>query len=209
MTATGSLSTRSSLLRRLKNPDDSESWNRFVQTYRSLIEGLSLKAGLTETEAKDVLQEVLISVARNIGRFEYNRKISSFKRWLTILTRWRIRDVRQRRLAGLSGPHASSGSRGGESDPLDKLAAAEPAGHEAQWSAEWSQALLEAGLQRLRKRVSAKHFQIYYLHVIKSQSVPEVMRHLAVSRASIQIVKWRVGRLLRRELDTLRKQMGE
>ncbi len=63
------LATRASLLGRLKNWDDAASWGEFTQTYSRLIRAVILKAGLTESEAKDLDQESLLCVAEMIHDF--------------------------------------------------------------------------------------------------------------------------------------------
>ena len=62
----GSLATRASLLGRLKNWDDAKSWEDFTQTYSRLIRGVAIKAGLTESEAKVVEQETLLSAGSDV-----------------------------------------------------------------------------------------------------------------------------------------------
>src|ERR1051325_10984134 len=47
------LPTRWTLVERLKNWDDQESWRQFFDTYWRLIYGVALKAGLTESEAQE------------------------------------------------------------------------------------------------------------------------------------------------------------
>jgi len=64
--------TRQSLLNRLKDRDDSSSWKDFFDTYWFLIYGVARKAGLTDSEAQDVVQETIISVARKIPEFTYD-----------------------------------------------------------------------------------------------------------------------------------------
>ena len=54
--------TRSSLLARLKDTADQRSWQQFNDTYSRLIFGFALKAGLTETEAEEVVQDVFAKV---------------------------------------------------------------------------------------------------------------------------------------------------
>ena len=56
--------TRRSLLTRLKNWDDQESWRVFFDTYWKLIYGVAIEAGLTDTEAQEVVQETVITVAK-------------------------------------------------------------------------------------------------------------------------------------------------
>ena len=83
--------TRRSLVDGLKNPDDSERWKQFYQAYGPLIREMSKKAGLSHTEAEDVVQETIISVAKHMPTFNYDPAEGSFKAWLFKLARWRIR----------------------------------------------------------------------------------------------------------------------
>src|SRR5258706_11507380 len=84
--------TRQSFLDRLKDWDDSSSWKDFFDPYWSLIYGVARKAGLSDSEAQDVVQETIISVARKIPEFIYDPAVCSFKTWLMRMTRWRIID---------------------------------------------------------------------------------------------------------------------
>ena len=89
--------TRSTLLSRLKDLDDHQSWRRFFDTYWKLIYGVALKAGLRDVEAQEVVQETVIAVSRNIGNFKYDRSTSTFKTWLMTVTRSRISNQFRRR----------------------------------------------------------------------------------------------------------------
>src|ERR1019366_8176972 len=94
--------TRQSLLSRLKDWGDQESWKDFFETYWRLIYQAAIKSGLTDAEAQDVVQETVISVLKNMSTFEYDADKGSFKIWLLRLTGWRIVDQfrkRQRRLS--------------------------------------------------------------------------------------------------------------
>ena len=84
--------TRQSLLVRLKNWEDQASWKDFFETYWRLIYGAALKAGLTETEAQEVVQETVITVAKGLRKSELDPARGSFKGWLLHTTRWKIAD---------------------------------------------------------------------------------------------------------------------
>src|SRR2546421_11495969 len=95
------LPTRHSLVERLKDLDDQASWQQFFDTYWRLIRSVALKAGLTEAEAQDAVQETVIGVARAMPEFCYDPARCSFKGWLLLLTRQRI--VHQFRKRGKVG----------------------------------------------------------------------------------------------------------
>src|SRR5205807_6268793 len=106
-----SIATRASLLGRLKNWEDRESWEEFAETYSRLILRVAIQAGLTEAEAKDVEQETLVRVAQTIHDFESNPERGSFKSWLLTLTRWRIVDqFRKRAPAGAQPDRTATGT---------------------------------------------------------------------------------------------------
>ena len=56
--------TRTSLLGRLKNWDDQESWKEFFDTYWKMLYSVARRAGLSETDAQDVVQEAIVAVAK-------------------------------------------------------------------------------------------------------------------------------------------------
>jgi len=78
--------TRMTLIERLKRWDDSKSWQEFFNIYWRLIYTTAIRAGLTHSEAQDVVQDTLISVTKNIGRFRADPAFGSFKGWLLNLT---------------------------------------------------------------------------------------------------------------------------
>src|SRR5437899_9858538 len=94
----GLIPTRRSLLTRLKNWDDRESWKDFFDTYWKLIYGVAIKAGLSDAEAEEVVQETVITVAKKIGDFKADPGHGSFKGWLLKITQWRIGDQFRKRL---------------------------------------------------------------------------------------------------------------
>ena len=89
--------TRATLLARIKNIDDHKSWNKFYDTYWRLIYSVALKRGLKEAEAQDVLQETMLSVAKQMPGFKYDPELGSFKSWLLKTARWRIMDQFRKR----------------------------------------------------------------------------------------------------------------
>src|SRR5437667_8025422 len=91
------IQTRWTLINRLKNWNDQESWREFFDTYWKLIYSAACKAGLNHEEAQDVVQAVVISVCKNIKPFKADPAAGSFKSWLMKLTGWRIQDQIRKR----------------------------------------------------------------------------------------------------------------
>ncbi len=81
-----SIPTRQSLLARLKDCGDQESLREFFDAYWRLIHATAHKAGLTDTEAQEVVQEVMIAAAKKMPGFTYEPGKDSLKGWLLSVT---------------------------------------------------------------------------------------------------------------------------
>src|SRR6266850_876188 len=133
--------TRATLLERLKDWQDQSSWQEFFDTYWKLIYGVARKAGLTDVEAQDVVQETMASVARHMPTFKYDPAIGSFKSWLLIMTRWRvIAQLRNRGPFAEHRPFPDATTIG--ADAAENVA--DPAAQvlDAVWDAEWENNLV-------------------------------------------------------------------
>src|SRR6266702_1190826 len=97
--------TRASLLSRLKDWRDEHSWKVFFDTYWKLIYRAAIKAGLTDAEAQDAVQETVISVMKSVPDFKYEAVGGSFKSWLLNLTAWRIGDQFRKRQRNIRPAH--------------------------------------------------------------------------------------------------------
>ena len=85
-------STHSSLLERLRRPDDVEAWDRFVRLYTPLLFHWARGAGLRDPDAADLVQDVLVVLVRKLPEFHYDPR-KSFRAWLRTVTlnKWRER----------------------------------------------------------------------------------------------------------------------
>jgi RNA polymerase sigma-70 factor (ECF subfamily) len=132
------LPARRSLLGRLRNWEDQASWQVFFDTYWRLIYRVAVRSGLTASEAEDVVQETILSVAKAMKSFEYDPARGSFKGWLLQLTGWRIANQFARRRAGAELGSQAESAGGGSADEL--AAAPDPAALAAMqqlWDEEW------------------------------------------------------------------------
>ena len=209
--------TRHSLLNRLKDWGDQASWQDFFDTYWKLIYNVAVKAGLTDTEAQDVVQETVIAVARKIAEFKANSAYGSFSAWLMRLTRWRIADqFRRRSKVGVQASACPSGEGTlkrelqpddtGLTDTVDRIPDPGGIAFETMWSEEWEKNLMAAALEQVKRQVSPKQYQMFDLHALQNLSVQNTAQTLQVSLASVYMAKHRVARLLKKAIKELQKK---
>ena len=200
--------TRESLLSRIKDWEDRESWQDFFDTYWRLIYSTARKAGLTDSEAQDIVQETVISVAKNVEGFKYDPAVCSFKSWMLQLTRWRIVNRLKKRATEVARlvPAGQSTTQGPDDTALlERLADPNGSDFEAIWESEWEKNLLNAALERVKRRVDANQFQIFDLYCLEGWPVLKVSQTLGVGVGRVYLAKHRVGRLLRKEVAALKE----
>jgi RNA polymerase sigma factor (sigma-70 family) len=194
--------TRRSLVGRLVDLDDRRKWQEFFDTYWRLIYGVARRSGLTDAEAQDVVQETVITVSKNITKYEC--EAGSFKSWLLRIARWRIVDqVRKREPAGRPRQRRDGGTRG--TATIERVPGPEAAQFEACWEEEWKHNLFELALERVKRRVSSKQYQIFDCVALKRWPVAKVAATLDVNIAQVYLAKHRVAALLKKEVAVLEK----
>ena len=204
-----SLHTRPTLLFRLRDWEDKNSWEEFYRLYRNFVYGLARRGGLTHVEAEEVAQEVFVRVAETIKDFESAPARGSFRGWLAQLTRWRIADKYRARPRDAAAPPSrrsqeiTDATRTIERIPDDKTSALDDASE-----AEWQKHVLDAALGRLARRVPAKHFQAFDFYARQGWPVMRVARELGLNPASVYLISHRLTKQLKAEVETLRASLG-
>jgi RNA polymerase sigma-70 factor (ECF subfamily) len=194
--------TRRSLLSRLKHWDDQEGWQDFFDTYWKLIYGVATKAGLSDGEAQDVVQDTMVAVARQMPNFRYDPARGSFKSWLFLVTRRRITDHLRKEYRRVKSAEAAPGDAA-RTPLLERVP--DPAGTnlDALWDAEWKRWLFDAALRRVKRRVEPLHFQVFDCYVRKEWPVKEVVQAFRVSPGMVYVIKNRLSALLAKEVRKL------
>lgn len=196
--------TRKSLIARLDNWEDQRTWDEFYKTYWKLIYSVGIKAGLRQDEAFDVVQETILSIAKQSKKNLYDPEQGSFKTWLMNMTRWRINDQFRKRKKDT----AMSGT-GWEDDRktavIDRFE--DPKGDllERMWDVEWKNSIADMALSKVKAQVSPKQYQIFDYYVVRQWDASKVQAQLGVSMAQVYLAKHRVGTVLKKELAKLEK----
>lgn len=198
--------TRSSLVKRLRSWDDQGGWQVFFDRYWKLVYAVAIKAGLSDAEAQDVVQETVVAVAKQMREGGYDRTKSSFKNWLCLITRRRIVDHFRRRTRLRKQPLMASEDTS-RTDTVARVP--DPASLELDsvWDEEWRKNLVDAAIECVKELVSPKQFQIFDLAVLKDLPVREVTKLLKVNAAQVYLARHRVSARVKKEVARLEAQM--
>jgi RNA polymerase sigma factor (sigma-70 family) len=195
------LPTRRSLIERLRDLGDQPSWREFFDIYWKLIYGAAIRAGLSDQEAEDVVQETVIGVARKMESFCYDPSVCSFKGWLMHVTRCRIADQFRRRRpqnVPLAAPRADTTAE-------TTLNLHDPAADvlEGIWNEEWQKNLVDVAMDRVRRQANPEHYQIFHLHAVKGLGVRDVAKLTGASLPKVYVTYHRIAKLVKAEVRRL------
>ena len=192
--------TRQSLLSRLRDWNDGASWQEFFDTYWKLIFRTARGAGLGMTEAEEVAQDTLISVSKAIPTFRYDPKRGTFKAWLRTATIWRIRDRLRKEQNQRTIPLELCTEYGISATAEDPIA--------RNWDSDWQMSLKNAAIERVKKKVPPKQFQIFDLAFVKEWPTERIAQTFNVRPGYVYLVKFRVKTQLKLELRKLEGELG-
>ena len=195
--------TRQSLLSRLRDWDDKDSWEDFFNTYWKLIYNVARKSGLNDAEAQEVVQETIIHVAKQIPGFKYNPAKGSFKGWLLKTTQWRINDQFRKRCrnATLQADSESSTTSPSQTPPFGSPAV----DTESQWDELWREHLVAMAMERIKQKVDPRELQMFEMTVERDWPPLKVAQKLNVTRAHVYYARHKVSRMIRAEVERLER----
>lgn len=192
--------TRATLLARIKDIDDAGAWGEFANLYGPVVYGFARKRGLQDSDAADMVQEVLRSVARNADRMEYDPKRGTFRGWLYTVTRNKIFNFlssQKRR------PRAA-----GDVDSQERLESfADPSNDpEADWELEYQRLLSSRAMDRVKHEFQPATWQAFWGTAVEGKAAQEVGANLEMTSGAVYVAK---SRVLARLRDEVRKLMAE
>jgi RNA polymerase sigma factor (sigma-70 family) len=199
--------TRESLLGRLKDWDDQESWREFFSIYQKLIFSFAIKSGLSEQESEEVVQETALSVAKTIKDFQYDPERCSFKSWLRHVAQRRIADCFRKRSREQLIEDAAP-NEAGKTPVIERLPDANAVNLDALWEEEWQKELFKAAIARVKEQASAEQYQMFDFYVLKKMPVGKVAAALGTSAGQVYLAKHRISKLLKKEIGQLEEKMG-
>ena len=196
------LPTRPSLLARLRNRDDSRSWNRgweeFFKLYHPLIFRYALNWGLSERDAEDVVQEVVIGVATGLPQFQYDPRRGKFKTWLFRVARNKVVDHLRRKTRRETVVLPQAGGFAVDGSPEVEVADEQTVAPDQEFELAWARNLMRAALEHVKERAKPMTVRLY-LHQMEGHSVQETVRYFRDSQVTpdaVYLAKHRIQKML-------------
>lgn len=169
--------TPTTLLQRVRNVEDSKSWGEFVALYEPLL--LSYVRGrlAPETDARDIVQNIFLTLLRVMPTFELDHLRGRFRTWLWRITMNALIDDgrRQRR--------HKNGRRPWRDDFADIIP--DRQGPDKEWLRAYRRRVLEHVLPQVRARTHPKTWLCFDQHLLQGRGCAEVAVNLDITANAV------------------------
>ena len=189
--------TRASLLEKVRQPrNDHKSWSEFVALYGPFLLRFLRRRSVRGEEALDLVQEVLLIVARKIGDFEYDPN-RSFRAWLCTVASNQAKKLYRKEGRRSPAPggtshlewiHELSDPSEGDGDAIE---------------AEWRKNVLEQAMIQVRAKVKETTWKSFELCSLQNLEPAEAAKRLGISIGSVYTNVSRVLTGLRKAVEEI------
>jgi RNA polymerase sigma-70 factor (ECF subfamily) len=191
--------TSATLLLRLRDLDDQEAWDEFVERYAPQVFYWCRENYLQDSDARDVTQEVLSKLVISMREFEYRPDRGSFRGWLKVVTRNTVRDLGRKweqRIRGSGDTNVHDYlHRLADRSSLDSLADS--------IESRFNQEVLAEAEQRVKLRVHPRTWEAYFRTAVQQETAKQASEALEMTVSEVYVAKSRVLKLLRDEVAIL------
>jgi RNA polymerase sigma-70 factor, ECF subfamily len=188
------LRTNTSLIRRVRDPGDMQSWGEFVALYEPLLISYVCSRGVMENDARDVVQEIFIALLRALPNFQLDHEKGRFRTWLWQVTMNGIADQFRRGRKQGKAAEAWLDRPGGRDESQG-----EP---DEQWIKAHRQRVLDFVLPKIKAQSQPRTWLCFEEHLLKGRSGVAIAQELGITANAVCVNANRV-------LDKVRELCAE
>lgn len=179
------------LLERLRSPDDQLAWARFVEIYTPVLYRWARRAGLSESDAGDLLQDLFVHLLKKLPEFTYDANKGKFRGWLKMVALNMLRQKARRR------KDVPVGSAVQQIEQVDEGAA------EEFWQAEFRDQLVSQAMVVMQRDFEPSTWKACWETAIVGRPAADVAVELGMSVNAVYAARSRVLRRLREEIGEM------
>ena len=185
--------TRDSLILRLPTAGDAAAWQEFAEIYEPLVFRFARRRGLQDADARELVQNVFIAVARAVSLWRPDPERGKFRAWLFRIARNQLINLVSKKQIGRGSGKTSAWVA------LQQVA--ERAWPEDECELDYRRELFRAAAVVVRQDVQPSTWQAFWLTSVESVSIEVAARDLNMSTSAIYIARCRVLHRLRQLIE--------
>ncbi|HJO94725.1 MAG TPA: sigma-70 family RNA polymerase sigma factor [Victivallales bacterium] len=175
--------TRVTLIGNIKENKE-EAWNEFCVFYWDVITGWARRLWCSDAVAKDVFQETIVSLMRQMPNFDYDVGKGRFRSFMKTIVKRRVYDIYRK-----EGKYVNFSSSDNDSDNssdisfLDKLQY-EHKKQEITYDSDlvWMDSILKKAIRIVAEKLDPKTYLSFKLYVLEERSVEDVIKATGIEK---------------------------
>jgi len=189
--------TSQSLIARVQDPADETAWAEFLGIYEPVVHRMARRRGMQDADARDVAQQVFVSIARAIERWTPGDDRPPFRAWLTTIARNAITKALSRRPGDVA--------TGTTSVAEALLSQPDPGATTDEIRAEARLEMVRWAIEQIRPTLTESTWNIFVRTMIAGEAIADVAESSGRSVGAIYVTRYRV----RSRLRTLISELSE
>ena len=187
--------TNVSLILRVANQRDMESWREFALIYEPLVYRIAIAKGLQQADADDLVQEVMTRVAKSVGNWEPDHRKGTFRGWISTIARNLVIDfLRKSKRAPLTS---------GKTEVRQLVESApDRSEHTDYFDREYERQLFINAAREIRDNFSENSWNAFWLTAVKDKPVKSVAAKLGISVGAVYVARSRVMARLKQKINS-------
>lgn len=182
--------TRASLLLRIRDLDDAESWREFHGLYSPLLYRYARARGLNHDEAEEIRSSCLETLVTHIREFDYSAGKGGFKAWLRRMVLNRVIDLKRKQTPNQIDPEEMEQNQDPELTPAEIF------------DEQWKLSHLKYCLGMVKSSIPTKTYQAFEM-LANDSSVADVCDQLEMNSNQVYKAKSKVMKLVRERMRTV------
>lgn len=184
--------TRHSLIVRLKDQQSELAWREFVSLYEPFLYRLAGRQGVPTHHVPDVVQQVLLAVAKSVDGWNDDRKGASFRRWLSTVARNIV-------IKFMTKERKHGGAKGGTEmmELLDNVADQQP---DREQIRRYEHELIVWAAEQVKDEFIDSSWAAFWATTVDGRSVSDVAAELSISPGSIYMSRSRIMARIRKKV---------
>ena len=185
--------TSPSLLLRIRNPQDTDAWDKFLEVYTPIVRTYCFQRRLQEADVSDIVQDVMSQIVKLIREFEYDPAKGKFRAWFGTITANRIKTFINRK--------SRNEKTHGETDsptPIENYS--DP---DSDWIAIFSDQVYQTACSRIRPVFQDTTWECFEATWLRNETAAEVATAMGIPVHTVYVNKSRVLKRLENEVRIL------
>ena len=194
--------TRQTLLEKIRDKHDEDSWEDFVFYYRQYIYVVVRSMNLNHHDAEEIVQMVLLKVWEKLPDFQYDREKGRFRGWLCRVTGNIVKNYLRSRKSQINRVEKLK-----QQEEIHYLNSVSLPEIEKIASKEWENYIANIAWKNIENNFN-EHVKECFLLMSDDIPVPDIALKLGISESSVYVYKKRVLDRLFAEINRLERDLG-